>query len=78
VKGLRLIRIRLTVSSFAKTSLAGQDNSPAARIADSSSNERGQCCIRPHNQTLSVAVICVSNEGCSVWILPQLVAPERI
>ena len=41
-------------------------------------DQRGQVFIRPHNETLSVVAVCVCNEGCSVWILPQLVAPERI
>jgi hypothetical protein len=41
-------------------------------------NQRGQLFIRPHNETLSVVAVCVCNEGCSVWIWPQLVAPERI
>ena len=40
--------------------------------------KRRQLFIRTHNETLSVVAICVCNEGCSVWILPQLVAPERI
>jgi hypothetical protein len=34
---LRLIQIRLTTPSFEKISLARQDNSPQARIPDSSS-----------------------------------------
>jgi hypothetical protein len=41
-------------------------------------DQRGQLFIRPHNESLSVAAMRVSNEGCSVWILPQLVAPKRI
>jgi len=36
---LRLIQIRVTTSSFEKTSTASQDNSPQARITDSSSTK---------------------------------------
>jgi hypothetical protein len=41
-------------------------------------DKRGQLFIGTHNETLSVVAMRVSNDGCSVWILPQLVAPERI
>jgi hypothetical protein len=62
----------------AKISPARQDNLLEARIADSKFQKRSQLFIRTHNETLSVITMRVSNEGCSVWILPQLVAPEWI
>jgi hypothetical protein len=62
---LRLIQIRLTVSSLEKIWLACQTNSPQRRIADSSSTKAANLSIRVHNKTLSIVAMRVSNPDCS-------------
>jgi len=56
---LRLIQIRLVVSSLEEISLASQDNSPDRRVQF---HKRSQLFIRTTNETLSVVAMCVGNE----------------
>jgi hypothetical protein len=64
-KILRLIQIRLAMSSFAKILPARQAQSSQAGTANSSVPQSESAFIRTHNETLSVVAVRVRNPGRS-------------
>jgi len=60
--------------SLGKISSAVEANSPQLRVTDSNSKNAVNFSSAPHNETLSVAAMCVSNEDCAFHRQPFFLA----